>query len=364
MTTKLSQTVAMSMVAVLALSALVAGIATDTVSAASQGQFLITLQSTRDDALPGDTIGWILNLTNDSDVDITGVRVQKAITKNHEGVEYLTDSGVMKLSTKQNSQGLSDEWGWKEAVLTNKPFTLTANTSLRVEWKETATGKVLNDFVQTSVAVFTDETQDPRPVFKNIYMVDPSKETKKTFTAAMSASSPTITPGAQLDYQVIVENTGNVALKNIVINADLPNGRDAQWVNYIPGSASFTVDNEQGEAVRDTWVGRDTGFNLEFLNPGQEFVLRYSVIVSHDAPHGLTLNSIANIRPDSADKWTQVAANTTVAVAGVDTPVAQLPGNRLPETGGVSAAAMALWLTAATGLTGGAFQAGRKMILG
>ena len=367
MTKTLSRSVALSMIAVLAISAFIAGFATNSVSAeTNEGMFLVTLSSTRNDALPGDTIGWILELTNDTGSKQTDIMVKKSVSHNAEGVEYLTNSGVMKLSTESDTQAISDEWGWPEkAILTATPFHLEDGESLRVEWKETVTGDVLNDWVQTSVGVTTADLKHIPVVYKNTYMVDPSLEINKHFTAAMGASSTTVNPGGQIDYTVIVENDGNVALDNIVINADLPNGEDSQWVEYIADSASFSVDGVAGDPVKNGWVGRDTGFNLTYLNPGQTLKLTYSVKVLDDAPHGLTLNSIANIRPDAAKQWTQVAANTTVVVEGVSTPD-ELPGTpaELPETGGVSGVAMALWLTAAAGLTGGAFRSGRKMILG
>lgn len=368
MTKTLSQSVAVSMIAVLAASAFIAGFATNSVSAqTNEGMFLVSLSSTRDDALPGDTIGWILQLTNNTGSKQTDIMVKKSVSHNAEGVEYLTNSGVMKLSTESSTQAISDEWGWPEkAILTAEPFYLNDGESLRVEWKETVTGEVLNDWVQTSVGVTTADLKHIPTVYKNTYMVDPSLKINKHFTAAMGASSTTVNPGGRIDYKIIVENDGNVALDNIVINADLPNGADAQWVEYIANSASYSVDGHAGDPVKDGWVGRDTGFNLKFLNPGQTLTFTYSVSVLEDAPHGLTLNSIANIRPDAAKQWTQVAANTTVVVEGADVPTT-LPGTtpaELPETGGVSGAAMALWLTAATGLTGAAFRQGRKTILG
>ena len=390
MTKVLSQSVAVSLIAVLAISAVIAGLAANSASATTEpGRFLVTLHPTREDALPGDTIGWILELTNSTGVTQTDVMVQKAITHNDEGVEYLTRSGVMKLSSESKSQFLDDEWGWQKSILTAKPFELRNGESLLVEWKETATGDVLNDWVQTSVKVTTADLKEIPVVYRSIYMVDPNLKINKHFTAAMGANTATVQPGGKIDYTVLIENDGNVRIDNIVVNADLPNGADQQWVEYISGSASYSIDGVAGkDTVKDGWVGRDTGFNLNYLNPGQTLAFTYSVRVDEEAPHGLTLNSIANIRPQTGTKWTQVAANTTVTVPG-EAPVGPdgpdgpggttdgprpgpgttggstgtLPG-AIPEYGGVSAVAMALWLTSAAGLTGVAFRAGRKTILG
>ena len=114
------------------------------------------------------------------------------------------------------------------------------------------------------------------------------------------------------------------------------------------------------------WAERNGRLELDYLSPGAVLTIKYSTRVYQDAPHGLTLNSVVNARAAGSTEWTQAASNTTVVVEGVDIPV-EIPGStpaQLPETGGLSGVAMALWLTAATGLTGAALAGGRRMILG
>ena len=365
MTKSLPQSVAVSMIAVLAISAFAAVFATN--SASATPGFLVTLTSTQRDVLDGDNLGWILTIANNTGKTQTNVNVKKHITENAEGFEYIAGSGFMQITnadgTKEPEEQMSDEWGKTKALI--EPFYLEDGESLRVEWNNSITGKVSNDWIQTSVFVTTDELKNIPAAYKNTYVVPSGIEFDKSFTVAQDASSVTVNPGGTIDYTITMVNNGEVILDDVTVNLGLPNG-DSKWVNYIPGSGSFNIDGVREVQIEDKWAERNGRFTLDYLNPGKVLTINYSVRVYEDAPHGLTLNSVVNARAAGSTEWTQAASNTTVVVEGVETPVT-IPGStpaQLPETGGLSTAAMALWLTAATGLTGAAFQSGRKMILG
>lgn len=363
--TKLSQSVALSTVVVLAISAFIAGVTATNASAQPAG-LLVQLTSTQKDVVAGDNLGWVLTIDNTTGNTITNINVKKLLAQNAEGFEYIAGSGFMQITnadgTKEPEEKMSDSWGDTKALI--NPFYLESGESLRVEWNNLITDKVSNDWIQLGIQVTADDLQ-PVIVEKQTYVFPAGIEFNKSFTLAQDASFLTVNPGGTINYTITIVNNGEVVLDDVMVNLGLPNG-DSQWVDYIPGSGSFNIDGVRTVQLEDKWAERTGRFTLDYLNPGDVLTINYSVRVYEDTPHGLTLNSVVNARAAGSTEWTQAAANTTVVVEGVDTPV-ELPGStptELPETGGVSTAAMALWLTAATGLTAGAFRSGSKMILG
>jgi hypothetical protein len=151
--------------------------------------------------------------------------------------------------------------------------------------------------------------------------------------ADLSVDKTTAKRGDTLTYSFRVENT--LTEPFIVYLAPGMNGDHAfsPYVDYIPGSTSWTDNSDATGAVDDNWL--NTGVNLNNLNVGDWVVLTFKAKVKSDAPNGASAESVVQIKKtwlgDDVNEWFQCAAKTTIKVGEV------LGAETLPQTGAAGA---------------------------
>jgi uncharacterized repeat protein (TIGR01451 family) len=114
-------------------------------------------------------------------------------------------------------------------------------------------------------------------------------------------------PAAVVQYTLILANTGDSSVRQVVLTDSLPPGLE-------PGSIS------QGEAI---WDGRSLRAETPILPPGGRLVVVFTASVASHAPGGGVL---VNRATATAAGGISVAASTTVI----------LPPAELPPTGGMA----------------------------
>ncbi|CAN5657516.1 hypothetical protein BH23PAT1_BH23PAT1_2860 [soil metagenome] len=96
-------------------------------------------------------------------------------------------------------------------------------------------------------------------------------------------------PGDTVHYRVVVKNTGETILQNVMVRDVLPTG-----VSYVPGSFKITPAVEVGEFFRE-------GINIGTLNPGEEKVITFDVKVDAETEaceaRGLRNVAFAEVEP-------------------------------------------------------------------
>ncbi|MEX0888110.1 MAG: hypothetical protein WDZ67_01925, partial [Patescibacteria group bacterium] len=158
--------------------------------------------------------------------------------------------------------------------------------------------------------------------------------------ADLSVYKATAQRGDTLTYTFRVENT--LSDKFIVYLAPGMNGDHpfSPYVNYIPGSTSWTDNSGATGAVDDNWL--NTGVNLNYLDVGDWVVLTFKAKVKADAPNGALAESVIQIKKtwlgEDVNEWFQCAAKTTIKVGEV------LAAETLPQTGAEDIFAVSLYL--------------------
>ena len=158
--------------------------------------------------------------------------------------------------------------------------------------------------------------------------------------ADLSVDKATAKRGDTLTYAFRVENT--LTEPFIVYLAPGMNGDHAfsPYVDYIPGSTSWTDNSGATGAVDDNWL--NTGVNLNYLNVGDWVTLTFQAKVKSDAPNGALAESVVQIKKnwlgEDVNEWFQCAAKTTIKFGEV------LGVEELPQTGAEGVLAVTLYL--------------------
>lgn len=138
----------------------------------------------------------------------------------------------------------------------------------------------------------------------------------------------TAKPGEQLEYAIVVKNTGDVDLKNVTIVDTLPNG------------VSFADANLEGEGATNFRISQLTstaGIKLDTLRVGATVTIRFKVFIGNktEACNEPLVNKV-RVKADSAgEKQAEAKAKVcaeqqpetpeTPQVQGTTTPTAPLP---------------------------------------
>ena len=151
-----------------------------------------------------------------------------------------------------------------------------------------------------------------------------------------------LAPGEEATYRLTIVNTGDVALTNVTVKDQLPDG-----LTLVPGSVQLTAnESTQPETLSDNIFG--TGYNLGTVGTGNTVYITYKVKATTDANcEGIELTNHATVTYDSDEKSGETKEDsTTITVKETDCtppavdpslPECQLP-EELPKTGPVEIA--------------------------
>ena len=273
-----------------------------------------SFSSTRDSALPGDTIGFIATVDNRSDSTLTNLSVTMAVSDG-ETLIYLQNSTVAQLREDGPVSALPQ--------LNSRPTTIAATLEpgqrARIEWKMQVTECALRDrWINVIFEARTDEVAAP-PLNKNHYILPHSNLLHAASKVDYRLDTSTPGPGAAVRHTVRVANTGFVTLTDISIRLQRsdraarilpPVADDSRYVVISPRDGysgplqlAGTVDQRGIIAGRDGLSGlpvnvdpawsnlTDGGFTLDKLKPGSVLAFSWTDYVAIGASIGAEAES-------------------------------------------------------------------------
>ena len=145
--------------------------------------------------------------------------------------------------------------------------------------------------------------------------------------AKQSVNKSTASRGDTLTYTISITNVGDAVINPVFISETL-----SPYMDYVPGSTSWTDVLGGGASVTDAWL--TDGLNLGVLNPTEWVKVTFKAKVKSNTPNGAVVESVAQIKKtwkvdeegNPVNEWFQCAARTTVKVG-------EVLGEVLPETG-------------------------------
>ena len=121
-------------------------------------------------------------------------------------------------------------------------------------------------------------------------------------------------PGSQLEYLVMVSNTGVVAATQVVVTDDLGTQPLASRVSYVAGSATLN-GSTTGVSFSGALLRADHAATYGSLAPGASAVLRFRVRVANGLPAGTLITNTAQVAWNSPSL--NASASATIAVGAV-----------------------------------------------
>lgn len=282
----------------------------------TQTQGLVVTFETPEDAadiLPGERVKFRVSVENLTDRPQTNLYVGVVVSHNPEALEYVDRSAFASYGDRARKplSAALDKRG------TTVDETFDPGERVEVEWEMTVSECVVRDrWVQVVFLARTDG-HDTSRAFENLYLYPHTSIPTHHFTPSYHVDPRTPAPGDAVRHTVRVVNDGYMRLDNVVIHV---NGHET-IDRYLPTIAANSVyhllsrGNERTSSgpIDSGWSGADTGFNLNYLNPGQTLVLSWVDYVASDALAGTVVRPQVDIRPAQANKWTPVAGRLTVS---------------------------------------------------
>ena len=277
------------------------------------GHLLSTFSSTRDSALPGDTIGFIATVDNRSDSTLTNLSVTMAVS-DAETLIYLQNSTVAQLH--------EDGPVSAPPQLSDRPTmivaTLEPGQHVRIEWKMQVSECALRArWINVTFEASTDELDTP-PLNKRHYIHPHSSLLHAASKVDYHLDTSKPTPGGAVRHTVRVANTGFVTLPDVAIRLQRsddaarilpPIADDSRYAVVSPRDGyagprqlAGTVDQRGIIAGRDglpgfpvnvdpSWSNPTDQFTLNKLKPGSVLVFSWTDYVATDASIGTEAES-------------------------------------------------------------------------
>ena len=264
------------------------------------------------DVLPGERVKFRVSVENPTSRPQTNFLVSMVVSHNVEALEYVARSTFVSRGDRQSSLPTLDRRGTRIAE------TFEPHESVTVEWEMVVSECVARDrWVQVVFVARTDEEGEQR-VFKNLYLHPHISLPTHHLTASYQIDPSSPHPGEAVRHTVRVVNDGYMALDNVVVRVNSHETIDLYLPTVAANSTYYVVPRRGGEgtppvAIDSGWSGPETGFNLDYLNPGQTLVLSWVDYVASDAPVGTVVRPQVDIRPDQAGEWKSVARRLTVS---------------------------------------------------
>lgn len=286
----------------------------------SPGHFLVSFHPTRAEVLPGDTIGYSAIFENNSDEPISNLVVSMTVTGYADALTYLEQSTVVRCAEDAETQALPD--------LEAQPMLICGiiapRQKIRLEWKLRVSECALQDrWVQVNFLAEPDSTLYPRPLFVRHYIAPHPASFNKHFTVTYDLNTSTPAPGEPVHHTVRVANTGNRVLDDVVIHLQPHESLD-QFLPTISENSHFFIISQQGSTPGPTrsidprWSDPSGRFTLDYLNPGDILVMRWTDYVAENAPIDVEVSPHVAVRTAGAKQWTQAATRFTVANSPTD----------------------------------------------
>ncbi len=254
----------------------------------------------------GDTVSYTLTARNSGSVDLHDVMFVENLP------QYLNYTNG---STRVVNNGVTlatppDAWIGTSGTGINVG-TLVVGATVTVTFRATIDNSAPNGQRIENTAQFkSNETPNWIQCAWSVTVSVPANSPALTITKA--ADKSTVLRGDTVNYTIVVRNSGNTDLHNVLLTENIP-----QYLTYVAGSSRATKGGTTVTIV-DAWIGSaGTGTNLGTLTVGQSATVTLQMTVNNDAPNGQTLTNTAQTKSDETPNWISAAYTVTVSVPTV-----------------------------------------------
>ena len=169
----------------------------------------ITKTANKSDFALGENVTYDIKVANTGNVDLKNVEVTDDLPA---GLEFFSTDHTLHSSSSTSTGHLVWELG---------DLAVNASETIKVTAITTGGGQIINTAVADS-----DDTDPPVQDDATIFVAIPALSIDK------STNETTVTLGSQFDYEIVISNTGNVPLTNVVTTDTLP--AELEFVSASP----------------------------------------------------------------------------------------------------------------------------------
>ena len=274
---------------------------------------------------PLDVVRYTITIDNLSGLAATGVVLSDAVPAN---TAYVSDSVTL------NGSGVARPDGGVSPLIAGIPVNSPAAASGTVAPRSTAVitfdarvnagvaaGTVISN--QGSVAStqlpsqLTDADGDSSNGYQPTTIIVGSAQQLLIAKAVQVVGGGAALPSSQLEYFVVVTNTGAVAATNVVITDDLGALPLASQVTYVPGSAALN-GSTSGVSLVGAQLRADYAATYGTLAPGASAQLRFKVQIAPGLLPGTLITNTGQVAWNTPTLTASASATIAVgAIAGV-----------------------------------------------
>lgn len=256
-------------------------------------------------AVPGQTFGYTITVTNAGPSDAQSVTIIDAVTAVLQNPEFSVNGGVTFLPwVSPYSIGI-----------------LAAGASRTILLRGTLSASADGEIVNTAIAGST--TPDPNPDNNISTDTTPIQPSADISVIKLASPSPVLA-GGQLAYRLLVSNAGPSTSENVILTDLLPAGLENAeisadgGVSYAPFTGSYTVGNLAAEAVVELLI-------RAVVSASAAGSLTNTAVVSSDTPD-------PNLDNNTFTVVTPVTPSADLSVSKTSEPNLVQPGDMLTYT--------------------------------
>lgn len=240
-------------------------------------------------ARPGEVLLYTLKAKNSSRIDIKGLRIKDEIP---EELEFISQDSSFLFKMEGN------KLTW-EGILKERDTNVIL---IKVKIKNTTlSGTVINNKAFAMADILQEEVESN--MVQTTVISEPISTSK--IVLRKEAEIPQVEVGKIIRFRVTIHNMSSSPLMNVRIDDYLPQG-----FNYVK---STTIYN--GIKFDDPQGNKHLHWNLPIIQPGENAILRYQVIIGSDAKRGKNINRAMLSAMDNSGQNITLEADAFVNVS-------------------------------------------------
>ncbi len=246
---------------------------------------------------PGQEVEYTIVLRNTGDADATDVTIVDDLPSD---VRYISGSIDIDLDGRGD---VEDDDLFDDGVVIDY---MEPGDEVTIRYEARVDSDVDDGDRLENVVVATDDEGDRAEADEELIV-----ENEGYLDLTKSVDKSRADAGDELEYTIVVENTGDSDVTNLEITDELPN-----YVEYINNSMDVDGDNVRSYDDEDLFESR--GIRVSRLREGDEIVITFSVRIDRDLNRDITLENLAEVQADNGLRDEDIA--TTFVGMGGDNP--------------------------------------------